>query len=140
MTIIMGEYALRTQYIIDTLSDMRETITHILSSLSSGHNIDEAGLFNVRLVLNELITNAFLHGNACEKGRSVIVAVDRENDGSELTISVEDNGNGFDAGLAPVQTGATLKDHGRGLILVRALTRDMSFNERGNRICVRMSM
>lgn len=127
------------QYVIDTLSDMRVIVSRILGSLTGGREMDEARLFNIRLVLNELITNAFIHGNDRAGGRPVTVAVNRNEDGS-LDIAVEDGGEGFETSRASDSPKHAMMDHGRGLLLVRALTREMTFNERGNRVRVRMNM
>ena len=88
---------LKNRYVIRTLPEMRETIANILSSITEGRSVDEASLFNIRLVLNELIVNAFIHGNADAQDAPVTVLVDPDETEPALTIEVEDGGVGFSA-------------------------------------------
>lgn len=79
-----------------------------------------------------------LHLSACQEG-SVRLAIRLRTLPSgplqEVVVEVEDTGPGFDwkaweaGGEAP-----PLAASGRGLLLIRALSRDLSFNEQGNRI------
>jgi serine/threonine-protein kinase RsbW len=131
---------LKNRYVIRTLPEMRETIANILSSITEGRSVDEASLFNIRLVLNELIVNAFIHGNADAQDAPVTVLVDPDETEPALTIEVEDGGVGFSAAPPAEQAGGSIREHGRGLVLVKALTREMVFNERGNRVSVRMNL
>lgn len=136
---IHGGNALMNRYVIAALSDMRGAVAMILDDLPDAARSDEARLFNIRLVLNELITNAFIHGNARMPGEAVTVMVDCHEDGSLVDIAVEDAGRGGASRLtSPAQP--TLEDHGRGLVLVRALAREVAFSERGSRVWVRMNM
>jgi anti-sigma regulatory factor (Ser/Thr protein kinase) len=49
-----------------------------------------------------------------------------------VEAEVEDPGQGFDWRQVLARTGGTELPHGRGLELIRALTREMHFNEKGN--------
>ena len=53
----------------------------------------------------------------------------------ELVVEVEDTGPGFDwRAWDPEAAGTSPDPSGRGLLLIRALSRDLSFNAQGNRI------
>lgn len=71
----------------------------------------------VRILVNQTLDGAFSH----------------------LQVHVTDPGQGFDWRKA-LQTpeGPSLKPHGRGLIMLKALGRDLSFNEAGNEIRFRL--
>lgn len=79
---------------------------------------DEDLNFDLRLILNELLINAFIHGNRkdinkCMHLRLVI-------DDRTLRINIEDEGTGT---CKPHSYDCKqLKNHGRGLVLVKSLT------------------
>ncbi len=52
----------------------------------------------------------------------------------EVDVEVEDSGSGFDWRAWEKGASDTLRPSGRGLLLIRALTTNLSFNEAGNRI------
>jgi anti-sigma regulatory factor (Ser/Thr protein kinase) len=56
-----------------------------------------------------------------------------------LRVEVEDSGEGFDwRAWEQAQAVDESRASGRGLLIIRSLTRDMSFNERGN--CLRFTL
>lgn len=76
---------------------------------------------------------------AALQGGSVRLSVRLRTQGAgplqELVVEVEDTGTGFDwRAWDPKAAGASPDPSGRGLLLLRALSRDLSFNEQGNRI------
>ena len=99
-----------------------------------GYN--EAALFAIKLSLEEAINNAIRHGNSGDPGKHVTVRV--ELDDAQMTISVTDEGPGFNPGTVPDPTADENleKPSGRGIMLMRAYMDDVRFNQRGNEICM----
>lgn len=106
----------------------------ILDALAR-HGYPKASLFAVRLSLEEAISNAFHHGHA---GLPPDLPISLEFDVAHdrVTISVQDQGPGFDPAAVPDPTlDENLENPtGRGLMLIRAYMSDVRFNPRGNRL------
>jgi anti-sigma regulatory factor (Ser/Thr protein kinase) len=92
--------------------------------------------FNLRVALCEALANAIIYGNALDPEKSVVVEVVATDDA--LTVNVADEGHGFDpSALADPTEPAQLDEAGgRGLFLIRKLVDEVSFNARGNAICM----
>lgn len=76
-------------------------------------------LFDVRVILNELIVNGILHGNECISSKCVSLLLEIKD--NKLIIEVIDEGKGVDLDLASYNP-LELKGCGRGLILVNGLS------------------
>ncbi|NLK43973.1 MAG: ATP-binding protein [Tissierellia bacterium] len=76
-------------------------------------------MFDIRLILNELIINGVLHGNNCVTTKCVKLHLEIK--GNKMTIQVEDEGQGIDYDLESYDPN-DLKCCGRGLVLVNGLS------------------
>lgn len=90
--------------------------------------------FAVRLALEEALNNAFGHGHAQLPDKPVRLAY-RITPG-ELTLTIEDQGPGFDPGsVADPTLDENLENiSGRGMLLIRAYMTSVAWEGRGNRI------
>ena len=115
------------------IKQLKKVSSRILDSLASQH-IDEAALFDIRLCVEEAVRNAIVHGNHCDKRLSVTISYWIE-DGS-FNIEVEDEGKGFDHKELPDPTeeGNMLRNHGRGVYLIRRLMNEVLYNDSGNKV------
>ncbi len=96
------------------------------------------GLFELVLVLRELLTNAVAHGNCLRPDRVVSCRADFL-PGGLLRIVVEDQGKGFSREGMDFQLPADpLTDRNRGLALIHAYAESVAFNDKGNRATVHM--
>lgn len=86
------------------------------------------------VVLSEALTNAVIHGNR-EDARKMVVA-QAAIDSGKIILTVTDEGPGFDyRNLAdPLKNENRLKEHGRGLFIIRTLMDEVRFNDAGNEI------
>ena len=105
---------------------------HCLASGLAAH----AARFNLRVALSEALANAIVYGNRMDPAKQVEVRVQMGENG--FTVHVRDEGSGFDPSTVP---DPTLPDRierpdGRGLFLIRQLMDHVSFNDRGNAICM----
>jgi serine/threonine-protein kinase RsbW len=92
--------------------------------------------FQLRVALCEALANAIIYGNGEDASKHVDVHVTVTD--PAVTIEVIDEGNGynpsrFDALTLPEDLEAA---RGRGLFLIRQLVDAVSFNDRGNAICM----
>ncbi|HZK00481.1 MAG TPA: ATP-binding protein [Tissierellaceae bacterium] len=86
-------------------------------------------IFDIKLILNELVINGVFHGNECEDTKCVSLSL-QVRDG-KIIIEVEDEGEGINYDLSNYNP-LDLKTSGRGLVLVRGLSDELIVND--NRI------
>ena len=116
----------------------------VLSSIISVsvHCVSDQILFEIKVVLNELIVNALCHGNNYELNKLTNVTLKLVNN-RYLYISVKDDGCGFKQELkvSSLQdyveaTNKSLCEHGRGLIIVERLCDRVKLNRCGNKVSI----
>lgn len=93
----------------------------------------------VSVVLRELLSNAVVHGSAGLSDALIRGEVTVEKSGM-IALWVEDMGKGFDYRALDLRLPNEPPDglQHRGLILVKALVQELSWNESGNRVMVRL--
>jgi serine/threonine-protein kinase RsbW len=92
---------------------------------------DEMLLSNISICLDELLNNAFAHGNLMDESKKISLRA--VFDAEKLSIAVEDQGEGFDyAALAGefAENAATLPTK-RGLFIVNYLMDELRFDKSG---------
>jgi len=95
---------------------------------------DEESLFALRLSLEESLTNAIRHGNACDAAKHVSV---KYRIGPErIDIIISDEGTGFNPANVPdpTQPENLSRPSGRGLLLMRSYMNKVTYNAKGNRV------
>ena len=121
---------------LDFPSTMAETdgAAAAVQAFLDAHVPDEDFAFRVALVASEAVTNAIEHGNELDANRRVWLVVEVEP--HEITVSVQDEGTGFDPTYVPDPTreGALMAEGGRGLFLMQQLADDVRFEEEGRRV------
>jgi serine/threonine-protein kinase RsbW len=92
--------------------------------------------FHLRVALCEALANAILYGNGEDPAKSVDVNVTVTD--AAFAVEVVDEGCGFDPTclIAPALPDDLEAAGGRGLFLIRQLVDDVTFNDRGNAICM----
>ncbi|MDO5716534.1 MAG: ATP-binding protein [Tissierellia bacterium] len=83
---------------------------------------DENLLFEIRLILNELIGNGVIHGNCCDETKIVSVSVHISD--TCFRVCVKDQGDGITCAGPIVRRSSDLMG-GRGLALVRSCVDEM---------------
>ena len=92
--------------------------------------------FNLRTALAEALANAIIYGNGYDTSKLVRVRVEVLADA--VRIHVTDDGAGFDPARVPDPTVPENleREFGRGLFVLRHLVDQLSFNEKGNDLCL----
>ncbi len=92
--------------------------------------------FNLRTALAEALSNAIAYGNRYDSSKLVRVRV--EVTPAVVRVHVVDDGDGFDPGAVadPTLPGNLEREDGRGLFVLRHLVDQVSFNDKGNAICL----
>lgn len=124
------------------LKALAETIDMMLSDIMSHHPIKDEILFELKVVLNELITNALCHGNKCELDKVIYVSYKLIYN-NYLYVSVRDEGLGFKLNVNTKliddyleQINNSLCEHGRGLVIVYSLCDRIKFHRCGNKVSI----
>ena len=117
--------------ISSNLKSIKPVINDLLSHLQS-LKASEADVFDIRLCLEEVLINAIKHGNKFNENYKVRISSIFNND--SVTISVEDQGNGFDHNKVPdpAKEEHLLRTGGRGIFLIKHLMDKVEFNKKGN--------
>lgn len=115
--------------------DRESAIAQIVAACARGHVPNEV-TSDIHLALDELITNAIVHGNASapEKRVSIRYAIGH----GIVRIAIRDEGEGFVPDLDEFHlTSEQLMERGkRGIYLVKSLMDEMHYNEAGNEVMI----
>jgi serine/threonine-protein kinase RsbW len=96
---------------------------------------DEIELFELKVIMNELVLNGIMHGNREDRKKSVKLHLALKED-DHIYITVEDEGPGYDYKQVIESCELSMKETGRGILIVRELSERLIFNNAGNRITV----
>ena len=109
-------------------------VENFVDSLSTVYNISEELYGNILISTIEAVNNAIIHGNKQDPSKIVFVSSKIDND--ELTISVKDEGLGFDYSVLPDPTlpENIEKISGRGVFLIKNFSDRIEFSEGGSKI------
>jgi serine/threonine-protein kinase RsbW len=93
---------------------------------------------DIEMALHEALANAVIHGNGENSGKRVYVECRCYMDG-EVSITVRDEGRGFDSNAIPNPTFREnlLFTYGRGIYLMKTLMDEVSFEEGGAAVMMR---
>lgn len=119
--------------LVKNYDDMDNAVSSVLRDMD--HNgFSDLPIKQVKICIYEMISNAIRHGNKEDFTKNVYVFYKVDYDA--LTISVTDEGEGFDYHNIPnpLEPQYRYRDHGRGIFLVRHYMDEVSFNDTGNRI------
>ena len=100
------------------LDDIKTFIQEVLSKLGSIVE-DKDLMFDLKLILNELVINSVIHGNECNRKKCVSLYLEVKN--NTIKIEVSDEGQGIDFDLTSYDP-YELKCCGRGLVIVNGLS------------------
>jgi serine/threonine-protein kinase RsbW len=120
---------------ISYFEEMDKATSIILGAMDGLGYADES-IRKMKIILTELFANAIYHGNGGDHSKRVIIGhvIDKK----KVTISILDEGDGFDPAGVPDPTlpENLIKDCGRGLYIVKNYADSMEFNEKGNRVTI----
>jgi serine/threonine-protein kinase RsbW len=104
----------------------------------SRFRVGDENNFEIELALREALVNAIVHGNEGDPKKRVYVNCRCSTDG-EVSITVEDEGDGFEHYAAPDPTSPDnrLRTCGRGIYLIRTLMDEVHFEQGGSVVRMR---
>jgi serine/threonine-protein kinase RsbW len=107
-----------TNYLADVDSYLEEKL--------SREGIDESTITDLAISVSELVNNAIIHGNRSDASKEVKIRFSIT--GTEIKISVQDQGEGFNPNELPdpIDDDNLLCEVGRGLFIVRNFVDDVN--------------
>lgn len=122
----------------DRLEDVAEA-AEALADFSGTHGADESAQFNLRLAVDELLTNVVSYGFPDKKPGHIHIHLRATVNGGSLQIELDDNGNPFNPLELPAPDTETplesRKVGGLGIYFVRNLVHDVTYRrEHGHNI------
>jgi serine/threonine-protein kinase RsbW len=107
-------------------------------------NVNDNVIFDVKVILNELFQNAIKHGNKGDNSKFVKVKAEIVN--NSVFFIIEDEGEGYNYNYNcingkcvetdDVTSFMSLKESGRGMLIVKSLCEKVTFNKKGNKVIV----
>ena len=106
-------------------------VEQLMCFIARFRNSDGSEL-DIEMALREALANAIVHGNHEDSRKRVYVSCRCATDG-EVSITVQDDGQGFDADSIadPTTPENRLLTQGRGIYLMRTLMDEVRFEQRG---------
>lgn len=104
-----------------------QKVEKFLTKANATMGLDDGTMYRVLVAATEAVNNAILHGNQSDPTKEVRLCLQATN--RLLTIRVDDEGPGFDPAKLPnpLEEENLLKEHGRGVFLIRSLMDDLKF-------------
>jgi anti-sigma regulatory factor (Ser/Thr protein kinase) len=125
------------RYMIKEKSDIRSVVGHLLEDVKNSHAVSEQKEFEIKLVMNELLSNCFKY---CKISAKSPVIVEYMVEKKQLHFTVCDCGTGFNVreidykNLDIASDQQLFAENGRGLFLANQLSHKLRFNEKGNQV------
>lgn len=103
-------------------------IEHLTCKIARELDLSDDEQDNLSIAVTEAVGNAILHGNKKTYGKKVDVVF--KIDKNQITVSVKDEGKGFnpDQISNPLDPNNLLKESGRGIFILKTLMDDVSFS------------
>jgi len=117
------------------LNELDREVKQLSQNILSDWKIESGGP-RVRQFLDEAITNAWLHGNHGNAALPIRIHWHHHNG---YAIQVEDGGDGFDLNqvMDPCSPEGLLREHGRGMFIIRGLCDWVQWKKGGARLVAR---
>ena len=115
-----------------SLSSTMESVSEVEAAadkLAEAAGLDEDERFRFGMAVREAAVNAVLHGNEYDPAKKITVKI--ENTGTDLVISVADQGKGLDPDTLPdpLAPENLLRGTGRGIFLIRSFMDEVHFRQ-----------
>ena len=115
-----------------SLNSTMESVSEVEAAadkLAEAAGLDEDERFRFGMAVREAAVNAVLHGNEYDPAKKITVKL--ENTGTDLVISVADQGKGVDPDTLPdpLAPENLLRGTGRGIFLIRSFMDEVHFRQ-----------
>ena len=125
------------QSLVSRVNAVSRFVAQVMNFILLFRDTDGSEL-DIEVAVREAILNAVIHANEETPDKRVYVTCSCSRDG-EVSLTIRDEGNGFDPGAVPDPTTREnrLATHGRGIYPMRALMDEVSFEQGGTVVRMR---
>lgn len=104
----------------------------LFTDFRNTHQVSDEIFYNMMVAVTEGINNAAGHGNKFDQNKNVTLSLSYSD--NELTCLIKDEGKGYDPKdiADPREPENLLKDRGRGVFLMRSLSKEFSVTSSPN--------
>lgn len=124
----------RPPEILEIKSDTSELkkVEYFLEDIFTRYNLSKKHFNKLYLCVSEAVINAVKHGNKNDLSKTVTVKISCL--ANDLSVWIEDEGEGFDSSELknPTVKENIRKESGRGIFIIKTITENIEFNEKGN--------
>ncbi len=115
------------QMIIESDLNNVQKVEKITEKIAKYMQFSEEEQDSLAISVTEIVGNAIVHGNKKDKSKKVTVDFEYKDD--TITVSIQDEGKGFNERTIanPLEPENLLKESGRGIFIVRALMDQVDF-------------
>lgn len=126
--------SLHKKIVLNSSFEEVEKLEQYVNELQQWAGFGEDDQARIMLTLSEAATNAIVHGNKEDPNKKVIITGHLKN--KTLTISVKDEGKGFDPDELPdpLKQENLLNEGGRGVYLIEEYADGIDFEENGTKL------
>lgn len=126
--------AFRKELILKSEYEEVEKVESLLNDLQSALEFDDDFYARLMLTVSEAATNAIVHGNKLDPSKKAVLIA--ESNGSTLTISTTDEGDGFEPEevASPLEEDNLLKPSGRGVFLMKEYADKVTYMDGGRKL------
>tara|TARA_R110002096_G_scaffold329006_6_gene523100 strand:+ start:68621 stop:69028 length:408 start_codon:yes stop_codon:yes gene_type:complete len=131
---------LRKQLVLHSTYEELEKVEGLLNDLQAELNFDDEFYAKLMLTVSEAATNGVIHGNKLDASKKVTIIADY--DGNTLSISTDDEGDGFipEAIPDPLAEENLLKTSGRGVFLMGEFADEVLYQNDGRRLVLKFKL
>lgn len=125
---------------VPSLSENIRMIESFIDNAKERFHLDDDIYGNIMIAVTEAVNNAIKHGNSNDKSKNVHLSLSLEE--SLLKFIVKDEGPGFDYANLPDPTAPENieKPGGRGIFLMKHLSDEVQFSDKGRVVELRFYM
>ena len=124
--------------VLDSKFEEMERLEPFINELKGWADVDDENSSRIMLALSEAVNNAIIHGNNEDPKKQVVVLSTFDEENRILTISVEDEGEGFDPEEIPdpLKEENLLNESGRGVYLIKQYADELQFSKGGSKATI----
>jgi serine/threonine-protein kinase RsbW len=125
-------------FLIPSRLNALRRVEHIVGKIARALRFSKDEQDNLAIALTEAVGNAIIHGNKKDENKKVeVTALLGKN---RVEVKVKDQGTGFNPGqlLDPLDPKNLMKEHGRGIFILKSLMDDVYFDFSPTGTTVRM--
>jgi serine/threonine-protein kinase RsbW len=120
--------------VIPSITENIRIIESFIDNAKDRFNLDDDIYGNIMIAVTESVNNAIMHGNKNDKSKNVTLSLQLVN--NTINFTVVDEGSGFDFQQLPDPTAPENidKPSGRGIFLMKHLSDEVNFRNRGTTV------